>query len=137
MAFPRVHATPRRSDRHEKSGTSGYREPGFGDVTPPKDAAPTLKSSGEAWKHLEALKDAADPSWERRCTRRVMGWRFAFAYDQIGIVDSQRSVSVRVVRSGAVDETACITYQTRAGRAKRDEDYTHVEGHAAGAWFQK
>ena len=40
---------------------------------------------------------------------------FAFAYDQIGIVDSQRSVSVKVQRSGAVrwlsgDWTCCGSY---------------------------
>ena len=27
-----------------------------------------------------------------------------------------------------VDKHAVVKYQTRAGRAKRDEDYTHVEG---------
>ena len=82
----------------ESQAPSSIVGKGMEDVTPPKDAAPTLKSS------------------------------FAFAYDQIGIVDSQRSVSVKVQRSGAVYEAASITYQTRAGRAKRDEDYTHVEG---------
>lgn len=73
---------------------------GQGDnVTLPKGAAPALQHTG-----------------------------FGFAYDQIGIVDSQRTVAVKVQRTGNVNTEASVKYQTRPGRAQKDEDFTHVEG---------
>ncbi|CAE7944444.1 Fras1, partial [Symbiodinium sp. KB8] len=53
---------------------------------------------------------------------------FGFAYDQIGIVDSQRTVAVKVQRTGNVNTEASVKYQTRPGRAQKDEDFTHIEG---------
>jgi len=52
---------------------------------------------------------------------------FAFAYDRMGVLE-QRTVHVKVVRSGDKHVDAFVNYQTRAGTAKKDEDYKHVEG---------
>ncbi|CAJ1435584.1 unnamed protein product [Effrenium voratum] len=53
---------------------------------------------------------------------------FQFAYEKIGIVVPDCTVFVRVRRlPGPDDGEASVRYQTRPGRAKKDEDYTHAE----------
>lgn len=41
---------------------------------------------------------------------------------------ARRPKALISARFPEVAEHASVKYQTRAGRAKRDEDYTHVEG---------
>mmetsp|Transcript_17148 Transcript_17148/g.30070 ORF Transcript_17148/g.30070 Transcript_17148/m.30070 type:complete len:852 (-) Transcript_17148:115-2670(-) len=52
---------------------------------------------------------------------------FAFAYDKMAILDN-RTVAVKVIRSGDKMVHASVNYQTRAGTAKKDEDFKHIEG---------